>query len=198
MGRGIRVALGPVALTAAAPQRAEEEKDRSRPHHPQSSSRVGFHFFPSFPPSRERVPLAGAVSFWLPALTSALLKPCRNRPHKHRPRELHNFQPKGYFQREVSDFLPSSALAQHPAGGQDNSSPKPRKAPDPKGPHVAAGAPITSLGSPAQVPAPQDVTDPALSLFFAGYITHPESGQLFPWPAARAAVPVSSWAVIHL
>lgn len=134
------MAPGPVALTAAAPQRAEEEKDKSRLHHPQGSSRAGFPFFPSFPRSRERVPLAGAVSFWPPAPTSALLKPCRNRPHEHRPQDRHNFQPKGYFQREVSDFLPSSALTPHPDNGQAGSPPKPGKAPVLKGPPSPHGA----------------------------------------------------------
>lgn len=56
MGWGIRVALGPLALTAAAPQRDEEEKDRNRFHHPQGSSRSGLPFFPSFP-----LPGAGAA-----------------------------------------------------------------------------------------------------------------------------------------
>lgn len=56
---GIRVALGPVVLTAAAPQRAEEEKDTSRLHHPQDSGRAGFPFFPSFLPPFQGAGAAG-------------------------------------------------------------------------------------------------------------------------------------------
>lgn len=168
VGRGIRVAPGPVALTAAAPQRAEEEKDRSRLHHPQGSSRAGFPFFPSFPPSRERVPLAGAVSFWPPAPTSALLKSCRNRPHEHRPQDRHNFQPKGYFQREVSDFLPSSALTPHPDDSQAGSPPKPGKAPVLKGPPSPHGAALHRHLHPGMWLRSSFIS------VFAGYITPPE------------------------
>lgn len=181
MGRGIRAALGPVALTTAAPQRAEEEKDRNRLHHPQGSSRAGFHFFPSFP--LPGAGAAGAVSFWPPAPTSALLKPWRNRPHEHQ--DLHKFQPKGYFQREVSDFLPSSYLAQHPADDRAGSPQKPGKAPVPKGPCVAAGTPTTPPGSPAQICAPRDVAQIQLyPCFFVGCITPPEplANQLFHDP----------------
>lgn len=113
------------------------------------------------------------------------LSPLRNRPQEHRPQDLHNFQPKGYFQSEVSDFLPSLALAQHPAYGQAGSPPKPGKAPVPKSPRVAARVPITRPRQPCTgTYTPGCGSDPAPSLCFAGYITPPEppSKPAFPWP----------------
>lgn len=184
------MALGPVALTTAAPQRAEEEEDRSRLHHPRGSSRAGFPFLPSFPwfsllaflpPCRQRVLLAGAVSLWPPAPNSALLKPCRNRPREHRPQDLHNFPPKGYFQREVSDFLPSSALAQHPADGQAGSPPKPGKLPVPKDLCVPAGAPIT----PAQALSPRAVAHIQLYPCFLQATSLPQG----PWQTSFSMTP---------
>lgn len=181
-----------VALTAAAPQQAEEEEERSRLHCPQSQQRgsaAARAGFPSFPPSREQTPPAGAVSFWPPAPSSVLLKLCRNRPREHWPRDLHDFQPEGYFQREFSDFLPSSALAQHPA-------PQPRAVPaapnpgEPLARRVPAwlqGHPSPPPGSPARAPAPHDAAEiPSLPWFSPGSTVPP------PEPLANQPLPCPS------
>lgn len=107
--------LAPLALTAAAPQRAEEEEEeeeRSRLHHQQNqqqSRAAAGAAFPSFPPSREPLLPAGVVSACplpcpQPFLSSTGAAPT---PPRH-PQALHRFQPEGYFQREVSSSKVSS------------------------------------------------------------------------------------------
>lgn len=70
-----------------------------------------------------------------------------------------NFQPEGYFQREVSDFLPSSAFAQQP-------SPHLRAVLGAPGGPLASrvlawlqGPPSPPPGSPAPAPAPRDMAE---------------------------------------
>lgn len=164
------MALGPVALTAAAPQRAEEEKDRSRPHHPQgSSSRAGFPFFPSFPPYREWVPLAGAVSFWPPAPISALLKPGRNRPHSIGPGASTTSSPRGISRGRFLIFfqvrlLPNTHLTAEVTAPPNPGKPLSQRVPMwLQGPHHPTGESCTGTCSQ------ECGSDPALSLLFAGY-----------------------------
>lgn len=92
------MALGPVALTTAAQQRAEEEKDRSWLHHPQSSSRAGFPFFPSF----LSFPLPGSRCRW-PGLSPSgrrlqpqpFLSPVGTAPISIGPRSSTTSSPRG-------------------------------------------------------------------------------------------------------
>lgn len=89
LGQQARDQHGSQALTAAAPQCAEEE-ERSRFHCPRGRAAAS-RGFPSFPPVGEQVLPAGAVPFWLPARSPALLKALQEPPLA--------FPPAGYFQR---------------------------------------------------------------------------------------------------
>lgn len=89
LGQQARDRHGSRALTTAAPQCAEEE-ERSRFHRPRGRAAAS-RGFPSFPLVGEQVLPAGAVPFWLPAPSPALLKALQEPPPA--------FPPAGYFQR---------------------------------------------------------------------------------------------------
>lgn len=137
----------------------------------------GLVFLPSLLPGSERHQLGLSPSGRQPR-PQPFLSSLGTAPASTSPGASTTFQPEGYFQREVSDFLPSSTLAQHPA-------PQPRAVPaapnlgDPLGQRVPVwlqGPPSTPLGSPVQAPVPHDTAKiPSLPRFSLGStVSHPE------------------------